>query len=73
MPPASLRPPRNEPERSFPLCSAVELLAWLPILVGHTARVVNSLDYHLADSKRAQRAVCNEDNSNAILRINVIE
>ena len=40
--------------------SAVELLAWLPILVGHTARVVNSLECHPADSKRAQRAKCNE-------------
>ena len=35
--------------------SAVELLAWLPILVGHKARVVNSLGCHRADSKRAQR------------------
>ena len=38
--------------------SAVELLAWLPILVGHKARVVNSLGCHRADSKRAQRADC---------------
>jgi hypothetical protein len=53
--------------------SAVELLAWLPILVGHTARVVSSLGYHPADSKRAQRAICNEVNSDAILRIDVIE
>jgi hypothetical protein len=37
--------------------SAVEVLAWLPILVGHTARVVRFLEYHPADSKRApQRA-----------------
>jgi hypothetical protein len=36
--------------------SAVELLAWLPILVGHTARVVSFLECHPADSKRAQRA-----------------
>jgi hypothetical protein len=38
--------------------SAVDLLAWLPILVGHTARVVMFLEYHPADSKRlgAQRA-----------------
>ena len=35
---------------------AVELLAWLPILVGHKARVVSSLGCHRADSKRAQRA-----------------
>ena len=35
---------------------AVELLAWLPILVGHTARVVSFLECHPADSKRAQRA-----------------
>ena len=36
--------------------SAVELFAWLPILVGHTVRVVSSLGYHPANSKRAQRA-----------------
>ena len=52
--------------------SAVELLAWLPILVG-TARVVSSLGYHPADSKRAQRVICNEENSNAIPRIGVKE
>ncbi len=40
--------------------SAVELLAWLPILVVHTARVVSSLGCHPANSKRAQRAICNE-------------
>ena len=51
--------------------SAVELLAWLPILVGHTARVVNSLECHPADSKRAQRAMCNEKTLNAIFRIDV--
>ena len=59
--------------------SAVELPAWLPILVGHcyrhTARVVtrSSLGYHPADSKRAQRAICNEENSDAIPRIGVKE
>jgi hypothetical protein len=55
--------------------SAVELLAWLPILVGHTARVVSSVTvgYHPADSKRAQRANCNEVNSDAISRIDVKE
>jgi hypothetical protein len=37
--------------------SAVELFAWLPILVGHTVRVVSSLGYHPANSKRAQRAI----------------
>ena len=36
--------------------SAMELLAWLPILVGHTARGVKLLECHPADSKRAQRA-----------------
>jgi hypothetical protein len=66
MPPASLRPPRNHSMMSpnalsrYHDGSAVELLAWLPILVGHTvtARVVSFLqvEYHPADSKRAQRA-----------------
>ena len=38
--------------------SAVELLAWLPTLVGPTARVVSflELECHPAESKRAQRA-----------------
>ena len=55
---------------------AVELLAWLPILVGHTARVVSFLqvECHPADSKRAQRAdLVMRELLNAILRIDVKE
>ena len=54
--------------------SAVELLAWLPILVGHTARVVSFLECHPADSKRAQRAdLLMSETLNTILRIEVEE
>ncbi len=83
MPPTSLRPPRNEPERSFPLWKrrGVACLASESVPCGthhcgslrDTARVVSSLGYHPANSKRAQRAICNEKtsrvNSDAILRI----